>query len=95
MALQSHFSTLAVLGIGLAAVWSIAKAARPDLVVTVNDVPTETGEAWDPADLVLNSGYHSITKVNELEYVIEMDDGGHATVYHGSNPFLSVKQLNH
>lgn len=91
---QSTVLTIVALGAGfVVANWAMRKA-RPDLVVTTNEVPTDTGEAWDQADVVLSTGWKSVTKVNEIEWLVETDDGGHFVTYHPSNPFEYVKQRN-
>lgn len=94
MATDSALSTLAVLGLGLGLAWGIAKTSRPDLVVTVNNVPTETGEAMDPADITLSTGYHSVTRISALEWLVDLDDGTHFVTYSATNPFLYIKQRN-
>lgn len=69
--------------------------ARPDVIVTQNEVPTDTGEAWDPADLVGVSGVRAVEKIGSgYEQVLHMDDGGHCTTYAWDNPFEQVHQKN-
>lgn len=92
--MQSLLSTVAIGGIAFAVMIKATSLARPDVVVTTTRNEVETGEAWNPDDLVLSSGVRSVTKINELEWLITMDDGGHVVTTHPRHPFYSTLQRN-
>lgn len=92
--MQSFLSTVVIGGVAFAVMVKATQLARPDVVVTTTQNTTETGEAWDPADLVLSSGIRSVTKINELEWLVTLDDGGHVVTTHPRHPFYSVLQRN-
>jgi hypothetical protein len=92
--MQSTIATVAIGVAAAAALLSATRLCRPDLVVTTTEQSTETGHAWDPADIVHSTGIANVQRLNELDWLVTFDDGGHTVTHHPVHPFYASLKRN-